>query len=353
LTLTHVGEKGSIGYRAALWNPQPPGEIRSEGSIGPWDEDDPGKTPVSGTYTYEHANLAVFEGISGTLASHGTFSGTIGHIETSGEAQVPDFCLSGTSHSVHLLSTFQAVVDGTNGDTYLQSVSSQFERTTLAAKGQVAGQPGQEGKTISLEMAASRGRIEDLLYLFTNEPRPSMTGSIKLRATVQVPPGPQEFLRKMNLAGTCGIDKSQFTNPHVQQPVDALSESAQGENKKQQADDPDTALSEFTGSVSVKDGVATLSHVGFSAVGTRARLHGTYNLLNRKVDLHGILYTEGKLADTTSGFKALVLKAIGPFLKHKSVTVVPFSITGIAPHPSFALDITGKHRERSLPAPGQ
>src|SRR5208337_2262070 len=95
---------GVIPYHAALLNPEPPGEIRSDGEIGPWNEDDPGSTPVTGSYTYEHANLAMFEGISGTLSSRGKFSGTIGHIDANGETDVPDFRVSGSSHTVHLIS---------------------------------------------------------------------------------------------------------------------------------------------------------------------------------------------------------------------------------------------------------
>ena len=353
LTLDDVGENGVIPYHAALLNPEPPGEIRSDGEIGPWNEDDPGSTPVTGSYTYEHANLTMFEGISGTLSSQGKFSGTIGHIDTNGETDVPDFRVSGSSHTVHLISKFQAVVDGTNGDTYLQNVDAHFQRTTVTSKGSVAGHPGQHGKTVRLEMAVNGGRIEDLLFLFTDEKRPSMTGSINLRAKVQVPPGPPGFLRKLDLTGSCGIGSGRFTNPDIQQPVNALTQSARGENKKQQAEDPETVLSQFTGQVSVKNGVATLSNVSFSAPGTRAQLQGTYNLLDRKVDLHGILYTNGKLSDTTSGFKALVLKALGPFLKQKSVTVVPFAITGTSSNPSFALDFTAKRRESALPAPSQ
>jgi hypothetical protein len=119
-------------------------------------------------------------------------------------------------------------------------------------------------------MAVNGGRIEDLLSLFTDEKRPSITGSINLRAKVEVPPGPPGFLRKLDLAGNCGIGSGRFTNPDVQQPVNALTQSAGGENKKQQAEDPETVLSEFSGQVSVKNGVATLSNVS-SALQARAR----------------------------------------------------------------------------------
>jgi hypothetical protein len=351
LTLDNVAEKGVIPYHAALLNTEPPGEIRSEGKIGPWNENDPGSTPVTGSYTYQHANLAVFEGISGILSSQGKFSGTIGHIDTNGEIDVPDFRLSGSSHTVHLDSKFQAVVDGTNGDTSLQSADSHFQRTTVTSKGSVAGRSGEHGKTVRLEMTVNGGRIEDLLFLITDEKRPWMTGSINLRAKVQVPPGPQGFLRKLDLDGNCGIAGERFTNPDIQHPVNALTQSARGEDMKEQAEDPETVLSQLSGQVAVKNGVATLSNVSFSAPGTRAQIQGTYNLLDRKVDLHGILYTDGKLSDTTSGFKALVLKAVSPFLKQKSVTVLPFAITGTSPHPSFGLDFTAKRRESALLVP--
>jgi len=351
LTLDHVGEGQSIPYHVALFNTEPPGEIQADGEIGPWNEGDPGSTPVTGSYTYEHANLAVFDGISGILSSHGKFSGTIGHIDADGETDVPDFRVSGSSHTVHLTSKFLAVVDGTNGDTYLQNVDSHFQRTTVTSSGSVVGDPGQHGKTVRLEMAVNGGRIEDLLCLFTEEKRPSMTGSVDLHAKVQVPPGPPGFLGKLDLTTGFGIGSGRFTDPNIQQPVNTLTQSARGENKKQEAEDPETVLSDLEGKVSVKNGVATLSDVSSSAPGTLAQIQGTYNLVDHKVDLHGVLHTNGKLSDNTSGFKALVLKAVGPFLKQKSVTVVPFKITGASSNPAFALDFVGKSRESALPSP--
>jgi hypothetical protein len=59
LILDHVGENGPIFYRAALLNTEPPGEIRSTGQFGPWNSEGPGSTPVSGSYTFDNANLGV------------------------------------------------------------------------------------------------------------------------------------------------------------------------------------------------------------------------------------------------------------------------------------------------------
>ena len=141
-----------------------------------------------------------------------------------------------------------------------------------------------------------------------------------------MPPGPPGFLKKLDLEGDFGITNERFTNPAVQAPVNKLTESARGENKQQEAEDPETVLSDLKGHVSVKGGIATLSNVSFSAPGTLAQIRGTYNLLDKTVNLQGVLRTNGKLSDTTSGFKALVLKAVSPFLKKKSVTIVPFTV---------------------------
>jgi hypothetical protein len=71
-------------------------------------------------------------------------------------------------------------------------------------------------------------------------------------------------------------------------------------------------------------------------------MRGTFNLLNRALDLRGVLETGGKLADATSGFKALVVKAITPFMKKNGITTVPFTIKGTSSHPEFPLDLAAK-----------
>src|SRR5580700_10462662 len=167
LTLGHVGEIDPIAFHARFSNTEPPGEIRSDGRFGPWNDDDPASTELSGSYTYERAKLGVFEGIAGTLSSQGKFSGTVGHIDAEGDFDVPDFKVSGSAHEIHLVSNFHAVVDGTNGDTYLTRVESHFGRTAVISQGDVKSHPGQHGKTVMLTMSISQGRIEDLLRLFT------------------------------------------------------------------------------------------------------------------------------------------------------------------------------------------
>ena len=53
LGITDVGSGTRMSYRATLTNTEPPGVIQSEGKFGPWNPNDVGATPVSGSFTYD------------------------------------------------------------------------------------------------------------------------------------------------------------------------------------------------------------------------------------------------------------------------------------------------------------
>ena len=94
-----------------------------------------------------------------------------------------------------------------------------------------------------------------------------------------------------------------FADPKVQTPLNRLAESARGETKDQEQADPATVLSNLKGHVSANGGMAKLSSISFTEPGTVAEIEGTYSLVDKSVNLRGVLHTSGKLADTTSGFK--------------------------------------------------
>ncbi|MGH9493852.1 MAG: hypothetical protein ACRD3B_02545, partial [Candidatus Sulfotelmatobacter sp.] len=75
LSLERAGAKLALSYRVNMGNPEPPGEIRSQGHFGPFNSQSPSQTPVSGMYSFDRADLGAFHGIAGTLASQGTFTG--------------------------------------------------------------------------------------------------------------------------------------------------------------------------------------------------------------------------------------------------------------------------------------
>ena len=80
-------------FRGKLTNAKPEGEIETSGDFGPWDLDDPGSTPVSGSYKFTDADLGPFPGIAGILSSIGNYSGEIAVIHVEGETDTPDFSL--------------------------------------------------------------------------------------------------------------------------------------------------------------------------------------------------------------------------------------------------------------------
>jgi hypothetical protein len=328
LEITEVGSGTPMSYRATLTNTEPPGAIHSEGKFGPWNPADVGATKISGTYTYDNIELSHFKSIFGVARARGRFSGPLSHVETQGSVDVAGFRVDGSNHSMPLAATFEATVNGANGDVVLAPAVARFRRTRIEVRGSIAAHQGDTGKTASFDLAIPEGRVDDLLYLFAKD-QPGMSGRVAVSGKFVWPPEPRRFLEKIRMDLIFGIQGSRLTSAATQDSIDRLSESAQGEKKKEQDEDPRTAFSQLHGNIRVRDGSAAISNGSFEVLGGSAAVHGTYSLLNQRVDLHGTLDTQGHLSDTTSGFKALVLKAVTPlFKKRASTRIVPFEITG-------------------------
>ena len=86
--------------------------------------------------------LDVFGGIAGTLASKGSFDGVLQHITVQGATDAPDFEVTESGHKLHLVTHYQALVNGMNGDVALKSVTAQFGRTAI----NVAGDSCRQGR---------------------------------------------------------------------------------------------------------------------------------------------------------------------------------------------------------------
>ena len=350
--LSDVGSNGAASFHATLSNPEPPGEITTAGKFGPWSEDDVGKTAVSGDYLFQQADLGVFRGIAGLLSSSGRFSGVLDRIEVQGLTDTPRFTVSSSSHQVQLRTQFSALVNGKNGDTFLQKVEATFWKTTVWSEGSVAGRAGQPGKTGAVELGAKDGRIQDILLLFARSERAPMSGTVSFHAKVFIPPGRRPFLEKVELDGDFGIDAGSFTKSDTQEGVNHLSQGALSEEEhhktETEGDDPETVLSGLKGHVLLRDGTARFSHLSFSVPGALAQLQGTYNLITEKIDLRGTLKTDSEPSNTTHGMKALILKVLDPFFKKKHAGyMMPVKITGTYEHPSFGLDLSDRDDKKS------
>ena len=57
------------------------------------------------------------------------------------------------------------------------------------------------GKTASLTMGSSNGKIQDLLLLFTTSSQAPMSGTVSFNARISLPPGEESFLKKVELQG--------------------------------------------------------------------------------------------------------------------------------------------------------
>jgi hypothetical protein len=335
LKLLGVGSGEPWSYDAILTNSTPPGVIKAKGKFGPWKPDNPGVTPVSGDYIYSDGNLGVFHGISGIFQAKGKFEGPLSRIVTDGTIEVAKFHVENSASSVPLRVSYHALVNGTNGDTTLDPADVRFLRTRVVVRGPIAGRKGEDGKTVTLDVSVPNGRIDDLLRLFVDDPKAPLSGAVQLHGKFVWPPGPGKFVKKIRMDLGFGIDGGKFQSETTQATIDRISNSAQHEK-----DDPRTALSELRGQVAFRGGVATFRNVSFQVTGASSKIHGTYGLVDNRVDLHGVLTTTGKLSDATDGFfKKLLVKAITPFFKKKNeVKVVPFKITGTFKDASVGLD---------------
>jgi hypothetical protein len=341
LTLGSVGGNSAMTYQIALHNPEPPGEIRAKGSIGPWKSDDAGETSVSGSFTFDQADLGVFGGIAGILSSNGKFSGALNRIAVTGRADLPGFEVTKSHHPVHLAADFTSVVNATNGDVHLQNVNASFLRTHVNAKGDIISKPGLPRKLTTLDLTVADGRIEDVLWLFVTRKHSPMSGVTSFRAHVTIPPQGRPFVQELTLIADFGVGGGQF-RPKTQQKIDKLSDTSRGEEKKDN-ENPEPAeedvISGLKGHVDLQNAVATFSGLSFTVPGAAANLHGTYNLLNTKIDFHGTLKMDAKLPQTTTGVKSLFAKAFAPIFDKKKGSEIPIEMDGTFSQPHFGIDL--------------
>lgn len=339
LQLWRAGIESTMSFRATLTNAKPPGDIRTTGEFGPWSNDDIGQTPVSGTYEFRDADLSVFRGIAGKLASNGRFQGVLERIEVDGWANVPDFRVKVSDNPVALKTRFHAIVDGIDGNTLLEPVEAQFGDSQLTARGGVEGQNGVKGKTVSLDVLAS-GPVEDMLHLGVKGKQAPLNGAIRFQTKLEIPPGDVDIAQKLKLDGAFSIVSARFEKMDLQQKINELSQKGKGEPKVPPSE---TVASDFTGRFQLNQGKMSFRRFSFRIPGVFIMLDGDYGLLDETLDFHGTARLEAKLSQTTTGFKSFLLKIVDRFFKKKNAgAVIPIKITGTREKPEFGLDLNRK-----------
>jgi hypothetical protein len=333
-------------FHGILTNAKPKGEIDTTGDFGPWDVDDPGGSPVSGSYKFTDADLGPFPGIAGILSSTGKYSGELAELEVEGETDTPDFSLDKIGKPVPLHTEYSATVNGTNGDTLLHPVRATLIRSLIIAEGSVINEPNHIGHRIVLDVGAPNARIQDILSLAMNSDKPILTGPAKIKAKLLLPPGKQKVLDKMILDGEIGIDDARWSSPEVRQKLGSLSRHAEG---KPEDEDAGSAVSDLHGKFRMEKGVINFSNLTFSVPGAAIDLVGTYHILGGELDFSGHLRLQAKLSQTVTGTKSFFLKALDPFFKKDGAgAVIPISITGTRDQPTVGVTIFHKKIEKTV-----
>lgn len=339
LRLDGVGNNVPMSYKTEIGTQLPPGTIRSEGTFGTWNPKNPGMTSVLGSYEFRDANLAAFGGVSGTLFSSGSFNGALRQIEVRGHANISNFKVTDTSHERELGVAYEVAVDATSGDVTLHGGKARFDQTTVNFRGSIAKGAKGGGKDASIDLSTKNGRVEDVLRLFISAPQAPMSGAFTFRGHLDIPNGPQDFVRRLKLVGDFGVAGGVFADHSTEEDLTRLSKSskrAQGNAAEQSSSQ---VLSNLKGHGSASNGIATLSSISFAMPHAKAWMHGTYGLIDYRVDLHGTLLTSGDPSDATTGFKSLMVKVVTPFLKRKhAAKVIPFKITGSYAKVDMSLD---------------
>ncbi len=370
LNLTHVTANGAMGFDAELTNPKPQGLIHSKGSLGPWQTIDPGETPISGTYTFDHADLSTFKGIAGILASTGRYTGTLRDLVVDGTADVPDFRLPHFGNPESLHTQFHAKVDGTDGDTWLDPVDATLGHSHFTARGQVvrikpANAPDQHaittanfppladfGHLIDLKVDVDRGHIEDFLRLANRSPSPTLTGTVVVKASLHILPGKTPVHERMQLDGAFKLDQVHFTSEKIQNRIKELSLRGQGHPDAVKTSDADSIISEMHGEFHMAKGVIALPDIRYNVPGAAIQLQGSYPL-EGFMQFEGTARMQATVSQMVGGWKGFLLKPADRFFKKDgSGTVVPIRIRGPHDAPEFGVDF-GRMKHTTPETPGK
>jgi hypothetical protein len=344
LRMKEIGPGQPLRFDAKLINPKPVGDIHSTGEFGPLNERSPRDSAVMGEYSFTHADLGTLPGIGGILSSTGKYGGTLGRIEVEGQTDTPDFRIAVSGHRVPLHTNFHAIVDGTDGDTYLDPVKAKVLNSSFTARGKVVRMKSPRGHDVELDVLLGRARIEDLLKLGIKTDPPIMTGAVEMKTKLSLPAGREDIANRLKLAGSFHIPEAHFTNEKVQDRIDSLSMRSRGTQKLRPGQGDATVTSDLEGRFTLIEGVLSFSYLHFLVPGTHADMTGKYSLDGQTFDFHGLLRLDAKLSQMTTGWKSILLKPVDPFFqKHGAGTELPFKISGTREAPRFGLDF--HHRE--------
>ncbi len=347
LRMKDIGPGQPMSFDATLVNPKPVGDIHSTGLFGPWNVDAPRDTPVQGEYSFSNADLGTIKGIGGILSSTGKYEGMLSSIVVDGTTDTPDFRIARSGHPMPLHTEFHAIVDGTNGDTHLEPVKATLLHSSFTAKGSIIREQNPHGHDIELDVVLDNARIQDLLELGVRTNPPIMTGPVEMTTKLSLPPGSDDVVDRLKLAGNFHMPSAHFTNEKVQSRIDSLSLRTQGKPKEAREHEGEDVPVDLRGVFTLANGTMTFSQVHFLIPGTHVDMAGVYSLDGKTFDFHGTAKLEAKLSQMTTGWKSILLRPVDRFFsKDGAGTEIPIKVTGTESEPHFGLDFGHKNEPK-------
>jgi hypothetical protein len=337
LVMTDFGFDRAASFEARLSNPKPKGEIHVKGTFGPWSTADPRMTPLGADYSFDNADLNTIKGIGGILSSKGRFHGVLERIRVEGTTDTPDFQVDIAGQPVRLQTRFAAVVDGTNGNTWLDPVDvTLLSETHILARGEVVRSEDVKGRKVYLQVTIDDARIEDILRLAIKSKTMPLTGQMKLQTTFLLPAGEDDVPDRLELDGAFSIRQARFTSYNVQQRIDELSRRGRGVK----ANTGSSVVSNLSGRFVMKDGRIRLRNLTFEVPGSAVQLAGAFDLGSEQLDFNGHLLLDASLSQMVSGYKSILVRLAQPFFRRPGGgTRIPIRVSGTPDKPSFGVDV--------------
>ena len=355
IALHDVGPEQPWSYDATIVNAIPVGDVHAKGRFGPWVTESPGESNLTGHYTFSNVDMNTIKGLGGTLHSTGDFDGQVNEIRVHGETETPNFSIDTANHPMRLHTKFEAVVDGTTGDTYLNDVKARLGAgvfgagpgaggSDMLAKGKIVNIKGK-GHIIDINVDVPNGRVQDFLELGVKTQPVFVTGGIAMKVALYIPPGKESISQKMQLKGGFDLRRIHFTNSKVQDKVDMLSLRAQGDPKDAKPGATDVQ-SEIKGQFQLANRRFAFDRLDYALPGAKVNLDGVYSLNGDEFDFHGKVRTDAKVSQmVVTRWKSWLLKAVDPFFERKDGLTgaeIPVKISGTKSEPKFGLDLGKK-----------
>jgi hypothetical protein len=340
LVMRGFGLPEGARFQAAVTNAIPRGRVETTGVFGPWLKEEPTLTPIRGEYAFRHADLDDIKGIGGILSSVGQYRGTLERIEVDGQTETPDFSIDIANQPVPLFTRFKAIVDGTNGDTWLDRVDAKLGQSNIVASGAIVRDRDVKGRHVALDIQIREARIEDVLRLAVKAARAPLTGRMELTTTFLLPAGEQDVIDRLNLNGQFRLAQARFSNIDIQRRIEALSLRARGKEDAQPTGDGSSVVSNLRGRFVMRGARLDFKELTFTIPGAEVQLAGLYDLHRELLDFKGELLVDATLADMTSGFKSFLARLAQPFFRRPGGgSRFPIKISGPRSKPEFGLDM--------------